>query len=196
VLSSSHIRSPRPFVTLDCQQDCFLKQAGASGAVIANELSEFACLQGAIGCALRFKQRKRRTRNLENVAPLLGFANDDLKFSPHRVAAASPNRAEHPYESCNRSCSCQRVTASSLEVASCALVAGGFVRRGSGVRRRETRCDCRSSRCEPMNLSPRIPFESEKSASGRSGHHPANTLVLSPRRSRQPTDACARILLN
>jgi hypothetical protein len=32
------------------------------------------------------KQRKRRTRNLENVVPLLGFANDDLKFPPAQVA--------------------------------------------------------------------------------------------------------------
>jgi hypothetical protein len=47
VLSSSHIRSPRPFVTLDCRQDCFLKQEHQVRlAQVTIEVSEFACLWG------------------------------------------------------------------------------------------------------------------------------------------------------
>ena len=50
MLSSSHIRSLRPFVTLDCRQDSFLKQEHQVRlAQVAIEVSEFACLQGLSG---------------------------------------------------------------------------------------------------------------------------------------------------
>jgi len=50
MLSSSHIRNLRPFVTLDCRQDSFLRQEHpVQLARVAIEASEFACLQGLSG---------------------------------------------------------------------------------------------------------------------------------------------------
>jgi hypothetical protein len=50
MLSSSHIRSLRPFVTLDCRQDTFLKQEHQVRlAQVTIEVPGFACLQGLSG---------------------------------------------------------------------------------------------------------------------------------------------------
>lgn len=85
---------------------------GASGSVSpgCGLIVRIRVSAGANGCVLRGTQQNKAdfTRNLENVVPLLSFANDDVKVPSHRVTAASLSRAEHPYELCNRPCSRQR----------------------------------------------------------------------------------------
>jgi hypothetical protein len=74
MLSSSHIRSLRAFVTLDRRQGTFLKQEHQVRlAPVAIEVSGFVCLQGLSSAFPRWinQDGEFRTRNLEDVSVLI-----------------------------------------------------------------------------------------------------------------------------